>query len=123
MCGLVGLTLRSKRKVLGSWLVTFRLNLKENKDVSKFLSLTTFESFNRSSTARMILQKGALKTSSKFTGVALIKYSSIIPCGDSHKEKAEAVNKLLKHISIRENVDFAFNNNINVKRHLNRIYI
>ena len=123
MCGLVGLTLRSKRKVLGSWLVTFRLNLKENKDVSKFLSLTTFESFNRSSTARMILQKGALKTSSKFTGEALIKYSSIIPCGDSHKEKAEAVNKLLKHISIRENVDFAFNNNINVKRHLNRIYI
>ena len=71
----------------------------------------------------MILQKGALKTSSKFTGEALIKYSSIIPCGDSHKEKAEAVNKLLKHISVRENVDFAFNSNINVERHLNRIYI
>ena len=103
--------------------MTFRLNLKENNDVSKSPSLTTFESFNRSSTPRMTLQKGALKTSSKFTGEALIKYSSIIPCGDSHKEKAEAVNKLLKHISVRENVDFAFNSNINVERHLNRIYI
>ena len=69
----------------------------------------------------MILQKGALKTSSKFTGEILTQYSSIIPCGDSHKEKTS--NKLSKHICVRERVAFAYNSNINVMRHLNRTYV
>ena len=71
--------------------VTFRLNFEESKDVFKFLILTTFESFNRSSPPRVILQKSALKTSIKFSGEELlIKYSTIIPCDESYKEKVEA---------------------------------
>lgn len=66
-------------------------------------------------------KQGCLKTSNTFTWEVLIKYSSIIPCGDSHKEKVEAANKLLKDIYVGEIVDFAGNSNI--KRHLNRIYI
>ena len=44
----------------------------------------------------------------------------IVPCGDSYKEKAEAVNKFLKDTCTKENVDFACHSNINVKRNLNR---
>ena len=97
-------------------------------DVSKFSSLTTFESFNRSNPPPPpnlpmgdFTKQGCLKTSNTFTWEVLIKYSSIIPCGDSHKEKVEAANKLLKDIYVGEIVDFAGNSNI--KRHLNRIYI
>ena len=39
---------------------------------------------------------------------------------DSYKEKAEAVNRLLKDTCIEENMHFICHSNINVKRHLNR---
>ena len=48
------------------------------------------------------------------------KYSNIIQCGDSYKEKVEAANKLLKDIRVRENIDFACNSRINIKQYLCR---
>ena len=39
---------------------------------------------------------------------------------DSYKEKAEAVNKLLKDTCTKKNMHFLCHSNINVKRHLNR---
>ena len=46
--------------------------------------------------------------------------SGIVPRGDSYKEKAEAVNKVLKDTCTKENMHFICHSNINVKRHLNR---
>ena len=46
--------------------------------------------------------------------------SGIVPRGDSYKEKAEAVNKLLKDTFSGENMHFICHSNINVKQHLNR---
>ena len=46
--------------------------------------------------------------------------SGIAPRGDSCKEKAEAVNKVLKDTCIKENMHFICHSNSNVKRHLNR---
>ena len=46
--------------------------------------------------------------------------SGIVPRGDYYKEKAEAVNKVLKDTCTKENIQFICHNNINVKRHLNR---
>ena len=46
--------------------------------------------------------------------------SGIFLRGDSYKEKAEAVNKVLKDTFTKENMHFICHNNINVKRHLNR---
>ena len=40
--------------------------------------------------------------------------------GDSNKEKAKAVNKLLKDRCTEENMHFICHYNINVKQHLNR---
>ena len=131
MCGLVRLTLRSKKKVLGSdssqHLVELRnlISLRDSRwplgwTLKKARTFTNFQvlQLTKVLTERMILQKGALKTSSKFTGEILIKYSSIIPCGDSHKEKSKTSNNLLKHIRVRECADFAYNSNINFKQHL-----
>ena len=74
--------------------MTFRLNFEESKDVSKFLILTTFESFKRGSPTKVTLQKSALKTSIKFSGEELlIKYSTIIPCDERYKEKVEAAKQ------------------------------
>ena len=44
----------------------------------------------------------------------------ISPSGNSYKEKAEAVNKLLKDTCNKQNMHFICHSNINVKRHLNR---
>ena len=46
--------------------------------------------------------------------------SGIVPRGDYYKEKAEAVNKVLKDTCTKENMHFICHSNINVKRHLNR---
>ena len=46
--------------------------------------------------------------------------SGIVPRGDSYKEKAEAVNKVLKDTCAKENMHFICHSNINAKRHLNR---
>ena len=46
--------------------------------------------------------------------------SGVFPCGDSYKEKAEAVNKLLKDKCTEENMHFICHSNINLKRPLNR---
>ena len=44
----------------------------------------------------------------------------MVPRSDSYKEKAEAVNKLLKDTCTKENMHFICHSNINVKRYLNR---
>ena len=44
----------------------------------------------------------------------------IVPSGDYYKEKAEAVNKVLKDTCAKENIHFICHSNINVKRDLNR---
>ena len=46
--------------------------------------------------------------------------SVIVPCDDYYKEKAEAVNKVLKDTCAEENKHFICHSNINVKRDLNR---
>ena len=46
--------------------------------------------------------------------------SGIVPRGDYYKEKAEAVNKVLKDACTKENMHFICHSNINVERHLNR---
>ena len=46
--------------------------------------------------------------------------SGIVPRGDSCKEKAEAVNKVLKDTCTKENMHFICHSNINVKQHFNR---
>ena len=46
--------------------------------------------------------------------------SGIAPRGDSYKQKAEAVNTLLKDTCTEENMHFICRSTINVKRHLNR---
>ena len=46
--------------------------------------------------------------------------SGIVPRGDYYKEKAEAVNKVLKDTCTKENMHFICHSNSNVKRHLNR---
>ena len=46
--------------------------------------------------------------------------SGFVPRGDFYKEKAEAVNKVLKDTSTKENMHFICPSSINVKRDLNR---
>ena len=46
--------------------------------------------------------------------------SDIVRRGDSYKEKAEAVNKLLKNTCTEENMHIICHSNINVIRHLKR---
>ena len=46
--------------------------------------------------------------------------SDIVRRGDFYKEKAEAVNKLLKDTCTEENMHFICHSNINVIRHSNR---
>ena len=46
--------------------------------------------------------------------------SGIVPCGDSYKEKAEGLNKVLKDTCTKENMHFICNSNINVMWHLNK---
>ena len=46
--------------------------------------------------------------------------SGIARRGDSYKEKAEAVNRLLKDTCTEENMHFICHSNINVKQHLTR---
>ena len=46
--------------------------------------------------------------------------SNIVPCGDSKKEKAEAVNKLLVDICEQKEIPLIDHGNISTKRHLNK---
>ena len=46
--------------------------------------------------------------------------SNIIPRGDSKKEKAEAVNKLLVDICKQKEIPLVDHGNISTKRHLNK---
>ena len=46
--------------------------------------------------------------------------SNIVPDGDSKKEKAEAVNKLLIDICEQKEILLVDHGNINTKRHLNK---
>ena len=46
--------------------------------------------------------------------------SNIVPRGDSKKEKAEAVNKLLVDICEQKEIPLIHHGNISTKRHLNK---
>ena len=46
--------------------------------------------------------------------------SNIVPRGDSEKEKAEAVNKLLVDICEQKEIPLIDHGNISTKRHLNK---
>ena len=48
-----------------------------------------------------------------------IVISGIVSHGDSYKEIAEAVNKLLKDTCTKKNMHFICHSNVNVKWHLN----
>ena len=57
----------------------------------------------------------SLKTESNTVAIL-----SIVPRGDSKKEKAEAVNKLLVDICEQKEISLTDHSNINTKRHLNK---
>ena len=46
--------------------------------------------------------------------------SNIVPCGDSKKEKVEAVNKLLVDICVLKEIPLVDHGNISTKRHSNK---
>ena len=103
MCGLVGFTLISNRKFLesnftrrlaelrnpiflrGSWR-PLGWTLKKAWTFPNFQVLQLSKILTEAIPPRVILQKkGCLKTSSRATREVPVKYSSVIPCGDSHK--------------------------------------
>ena len=57
----------------------------------------------------------SLKTENK-----TVVISNIVPRGDSKKEKAEAVNKLLVDICKHKEIPLVDHSNISTKRHLNK---